>query len=707
MTARFATYGRLTSYEYDQLGRMTRIVYPKDGGTTLIWDEYYQYDSRGNLVAKLQGTVSSGLVTEGAVTVYAYDALSRLQYVEYDRYDGFSAGDKHWPVAPGDLALSGGDVSYTYDGGSDLKTQMVDSAGTSQYGYDALGRLTSYTPPKPSGFQTWYSVAYQYNNLGQKTQMTLTTPSSAQKVTKYLYFRDGSLKDVRWPTSTWPPTLMTQYTYYKNGPRNLTAYGQLSGEGWYHTSRTYNARGEMTGIKHRHSNQLVGGTQWNQERIAEVVYGLDAGGNPLRIDEYYDAAGSYHRSAYGYDALGRLTGWTFGGDTKGWTYDWVGNWLTSSDGTFVTDPDVDWLDSSPAPSATYDYTKLGALEDMTVSANTDTFSYDPQELLSQVSYGGGGSSTMTWDADQQRQKLTNSGGSTYFVYDPTAGVPAVLVETDGENETFYVREPGGELIARATGQTRQYYFFDRLGSTIAMVPAVEGNPTDRLFYTPWGELVTSGSRASTVGTTANPYRYVGSLGYYYHHQDANLADWMQLGVRFYQPELGRFERIEPVSSTDDESAYVYSGDSPVAYIDFDGESKVKIIAKTVKGLAKKISRESAVKIMRRGGDVAIEKRKGLRQPAKQIARQAFGKKGVIHSGRRQSPHNLPHGQHKTGKGGHIYYTRTHVPWSNIGVIICGDNIVGEAADFFNPLGDVEEVINIVKDPLGWWNDDEE
>ncbi len=76
----------------------------------------------------------------------------------------------------------------------------------------------------------------------------------------------------------------------------------------------------------------------------------------------------------------------------------------------------------------------------------------PDELLSQVSYGGGGSSTMVWDADQQRQKLTNSGGSTHFVYDPTAGVPTVLVETDGENETFYVREPGGELIARATGQ---------------------------------------------------------------------------------------------------------------------------------------------------------------------------------------------------------------------------------------------------------------
>ena len=92
------------------------------------------FDPAGNLVAKLQGAVASALVTEGKVTVYAYDALSRLQYVEYDRYDGFSAGDKHWPVASGDLALSGGDVSYAYSGGSGLKTQMVDSAGTSQIG---------------------------------------------------------------------------------------------------------------------------------------------------------------------------------------------------------------------------------------------------------------------------------------------------------------------------------------------------------------------------------------------------------------------------------------------------------------------------------------------------------------------------------------------------------------------------------------------
>ena len=337
-----------------------------------------------------------------------------------------------------------------------------------------------------------------------------------------------------------------------------------------------------------------------QERIAEVVYGLDAGGNPLRIDEYYDAAGNYHRSYYDYDVLGRLIEWLYPSPSKVWAYDWVGNWVSSRDGTFVTDPDVDWLDSSPVPSATYDYNKLGALEDMTVSANTDTFSYDDQELLSQVSYGGGGSSTMTWDADQQRQKLTNSGGSTYFVYDPTAGVPAVLVETDGENETFYVREPGGELIARAQGQTRQYYFFDRLGSTIAIVPAVEANPTDRLFYTPWGELVASGTRASTVGTTANPYRYVGQLGYYYHHQDAGLQDWMQLGVRFYQPELGRFERRDP-RGTARAAAYPYAGGGPGVYVDPCGEKERRLTSKEKNDL-----RDCAGSLISRAGYAGTE-----------------------------------------------------------------------------------------------------
>ncbi len=42
-------------------------------------------------------------------------------------------------------------------------------------------------------------------------------------------FRDGSLKDVRWPTSTWPADDYDATPVFQERARNLTAYGQLSG----------------------------------------------------------------------------------------------------------------------------------------------------------------------------------------------------------------------------------------------------------------------------------------------------------------------------------------------------------------------------------------------------------------------------------------------------------------------------------------------
>lgn len=39
--------------------------------------------------------------------------------------------------------------------------------------------------------------------------------------------------------------------------------------------------------------------------------------------------------------------------------------------------------------------------------------------------------------------------------------------------------------------------------------------------------------------------FVGQLGCYTHYQDANL-DLLQLGVRFYDPESGRFTQVDPV-----------------------------------------------------------------------------------------------------------------------------------------------------------------
>jgi len=134
------------------------------------------------------------------------------------------------------------------------------------------------------------------------------------------------------------------------------------------------------------------------------------------------------------------------------------------------------------------------------------------------------------------------------VYDRTAGIPAVIEEVSSSGVVYYVREPGGELVASLRGGSVYYYHFDGLGSTRAMTDSA-GNVTDTYTYDAWGNVT------SHIGPTSQPYQFVGQLGYYTHCQEPNLG-LMLLGVRFYGSEVGRF--------TQRGSPYTYSGNNPVA-----------------------------------------------------------------------------------------------------------------------------------------------
>ena len=64
--------------------------------------------------------------------------------------------------------------------------------------------------------------------------------------------------------------------------------------------------------------------------------------------------------------------------------------------------------------------------------------------------------------------------------------------------------------------------------------------TDRYDYDAWGN-----EYPIMVSTLDNPYRYVGQLGYYTHWMDSSLTDLLHLGVRFYEPGVGRFSQVDP------------------------------------------------------------------------------------------------------------------------------------------------------------------
>jgi RHS repeat-associated protein len=93
--------------------------------------------------------------------------------------------------------------------------------------------------------------------------------------------------------------------------------------------------------------------------------------------------------------------------------------------------------------------------------------------------------------------------------------------------------------------------------------------TDTYQYEAFGNLTGS------TGSTPNPYRYVGSLGYY-----QTGTSLRHLGARYYMRELGRFfqrDRVVRPSS----SAYPYVEGGPTVRVDPDGEFPWLIIGGVV------------------------------------------------------------------------------------------------------------------------------
>lgn len=132
---------------------------------------------------------------------------------------------------------------------------------------------------------------------------------------------------------------------------------------------------------------------------------------------------------------------------------------------------------------------------------------------------------------------------------------------DGDWRTTYTVENGsyqGMLlgIKRLDQESERFPLYDSIGSALGLVDE-NGSVTDSYaldtFGTPSGPA---------EGSTPNPYRFGGAWGYI-----TDPSGLLQLGARFYWPEIGRFVSQDPIASR---AEYVYSEGSPVGKADPSG-----------------------------------------------------------------------------------------------------------------------------------------
>ncbi len=109
-----------------------------------------------------------------------------------------------------------------------------------------------------------------------------------------------------------------------------------------------------------------------------------------------------------------------------------------------------------------------------------------------------------------------------------------------------------------------YHLYDQLGSTRLLTDASQ-TVTDTYHYYAFGEI------RSSSGSTTNPFKFVGRLGYY----DDPSTDFQYLRARYYAPAHGRFTAPDTVGGLLGVTPlaapyYAYGDNSPLLWVDPSG-----------------------------------------------------------------------------------------------------------------------------------------
>jgi RHS repeat-associated protein len=456
---------------------------------------------------------------DGTLIHYDYRADNLLEAIDYD-----------YP--------SGNDVSFEYDADG-RTTKMTDGTGEWIYtydydvsrGYTYKDALLAVTQPTPAGDKT---LRYEYDEVGNRTKML--SPSGVTH--SYSYDGNERLTQLSHPTYG---THIFQYDWLGN----RTGLNYANGA---YAEYTYNARNWLWKLYNRKSDNSV---------VTSFIYGFDHVGNRARVDENDGAANTY--TAYGYDNVYQLTNQTrrTSGGSIIWQYDYlydeVGNRThrTGTGGTvnYTYDANNKMLTEG---SNSYGYDNNGNTTSKYVpGTGTTSYSYDYENRMTGITYPNATTAAFQYNGDGLRVRVTEPGVADYFIYDGVR--PYARYENYNSLKAIYVAEGGSyysPIVTLRTNNANWTYLRDGTESVRKILNDSQ-TTTDAYYYEAFGNIT------SQAGTTVNPFRYIGALGYY-RDQTSGLLD---VGARYYSPQVGRFWTRDPAKQG--VNWYPYVGNNPV------------------------------------------------------------------------------------------------------------------------------------------------
>jgi len=449
----------ITLYEYDTLGRTTKVINPDNTEKEYIYDDItnkitffdennhkkeYYYDKNQRLIKVKEFTATT------YITEYTYDAKNLIQirdtqnntknfnYDDLERLTGITYPDSTTEF-------------FTYDTVGNL-TQKTDQNGVNiSYQYDSNYRLTLIDYP------TGTDVSYEYDLHGNVTKVvdgteTQYTYDNRNRMTGKTRIIDGvsyplnySYDDVSNLTSLGYPDSFS--LYYNYDPLNRITdmgYGTTT-----YASFGYNNVSRVTSITY--GNSITTNFSYdNRNRITNIAIG-----SHLSLNYTYDNVGNIitlNDVNYQYDELDRLIHVQEGNNSTDYEYDPLGNRVEKIEST-GGDPPQNWMDSS--------WTRRKPITITNNSGNTLT----NYQIKLTVSYD----SDMQPDFDDLR--FTNSDGMTqlnYWIESYTASSSATvwlkIPSLPISGKTIYMYY-GNAAAADASNGNAVFDFFDDFEGT--------------------------------------------------------------------------------------------------------------------------------------------------------------------------------------------------------------------------------------------------
>jgi RHS repeat-associated protein len=480
-----------TTFSYDAFGRVTQTTFPSN------LFETYAYDAANNLTSKTD--------RKNQTIQYVYDALNRLT-------------EKIYPNST--------NVNYIYDLASKI-TQANDPTGTYGFSYDNMGRLTGTTTQYTFVTGT-YTNSYAYDANSNRTGFT--APDSSTNTYTY-----DTLNRLSTLANSWAGSF--GFTYDA-----LSRRTQMTRPNNVATNYSYDNQSHLLSVLH----QLAGST------IDGAVYTVDSAGNrTAKTDKHANVT-----SNYGYDANYELLQTTQGATTtESYTYDPVGNRLSSLGVSPYSNNSSNELTSTPSASYTYD--NNGNTLTKTASSNTTNYTWDYENRLTSVVLPGtGGTATFKYDPFGRRiQKAFTQGSTTTttnYVYDGNNSVEDV--DQNGNllarfTETQNIDEP----LAESRSGTTSYYNADGLGSVTSLTSSA-GAIANTYTYDSFGKLTAS------TGSITNRFQYTArefdtETGIYYYR------------ARYFDPASGRFLSEDTLRFKTNVNFYPYAVNAPIRFND--------------------------------------------------------------------------------------------------------------------------------------------